>query len=303
MIKEENHACPQLQVAIIGLGLLGASLTMALAQHQRPPLVWARKPEPAEYLIKHCYAAATGELAAILAQANLVVLALPVPVICDFVATHASEFKKGTVVTDIGSVKGVIVQRCTEALAGTGVHFVGSHPMAGTEKSGHLSAFPTLYEEAEVFVTPDDKTDQKALKLVTEFWESLNTRVWQIDPERHDLLVAHTSHISHLLASALSLTVLDCPNDSERQLRSVGCAGGFRDTSRIASSSPAMWREIIENNVPAVLEAAERFQQHYDELCRLIREHDFDGFEVAFARGRDFRDRWLAERQKGWQGK
>ena len=126
------------------------------------------------------------------------------------------------------------------------------------------------------------------------FWHWLNiAQVRRIDPETHDSLVAHTSHISHLLALALTLSVLDCQNDTEEALRYSGCATGFRDTSRIVSSSPVMWREIISNNQAAVVAAAKKCEVIYHDIVESIEQGDFDRFEALFAHGKELRDRWM----------
>ncbi len=283
-------------VAIVGLGLLGASLGMALAGKNIRRLGWARRHETRRWCVEHDVVDGCGDnLEATLREADLTILCLPIPVIVDFTVRHAREFKPGAIVTDIGSDKSVIVAAGEAALTPHGVHFVGSHPMAGTEKSGCEAAFPALYDNAEVFVAISENTNAEAADAVAKFWRLVGAAaVRRIEPAEHDKLVAHTSHISHLLALALTLTVLDCDDPAEEMLRYSGCATGFRDTSRIASSSPEMWREIIENNQPAVLDAARRCEAVYHEIIQTIADGDFARFEALFARGKQLRDDWLA---------
>lgn len=284
----------QKTLAIAGLGLLGTSLGMALRGSCYRRLGWARKAEVRDWVLAHDGAdEVCGDLETFLKRADLVILCLPIPVICDTLERYAGVFRPGSVVTDIGSDKSVIVATGERFLEPRGVHFVGSHPMAGTEKSGCSAAFPELYHNAEVFVTPTARTSPEALREVEMLWETLGTKVRRIAPDEHDKLVAHTSHISHLLALALTLTVLDCDNPEEEALRYSGCATGFRDTSRIASSSPAMWREIVENNRTAVLDAGRRFERIYAEVMQTIAAGDFDAFEAMFARGKELRDAWM----------
>lgn len=283
------------KVAIIGLGLLGASLGLALQKSGIRRLGWARRSETRSWCLEHNVIDETTEnVSDLLKNADITVLCLPIPAISRFIADHASEFKKGSVVTDIGSDKGVIVAAGEEALKPYGVYFIGSHPMAGTEKNGCQAAFAELYDNAEIFVTQTADSDPAALKLIEEFWHLLKiARVKLISPEVHDDLVAHTSHISHLLALALTLSVLDCSDAEEEALRYNGCATGFRDTSRIVSSSPVMWREIIENNQSAVVAAARKCENIYHEIVSSIEEGDFDRFEQLFGRGKFLRDKWM----------
>lgn len=283
------------QVAIIGLGLLGASLGLALKQTGVRRLGWARQNKTREWCIEHDVIDETAEDAAsLLAKADITVLCLPIPAISDFIEKHASDFKKGSIVTDIGSDKGVIVYAGETVLKPYGVHFIGSHPMAGTEKSGCEAAFAELYDNAEIFVTETPNSDPGAVDAVEDFWHLLKiARVKRITPETHDDLVAHTSHISHLLALALTLSVLDCDSEEAEALRYNGCATGFRDTSRIVSSSPVMWREIIENNQIAVVAAARKCEHIYHEIVDSIESGDFDRFQELFARGKFLRDKWM----------
>lgn len=283
-----------LNVAVIGLGLLGGSLALALRGRAKAVFTWARRAETRDFARRHgmgdTVCDSSGEA---LSRADVAVLCLPIPAIIDFLRNNAGEFPPGCVVTDIGSVKRVIVSAAEESLSVRGVRFVGSHPMAGTEKSGAEAAFPTLYDHAEVFVTPTVGSDPEAAETVAALWEALGTRVNRISPESHDVLVAHTSHISHLLALGITLSVLGEKNPELRRLRFSGCATGFRDTSRIASSSPSMWRQIIEANSDAVMLAIAEYESRFAEIKRLIAAGDFDGFEALFAEGKELRDNWI----------
>ena len=282
-------------VAIIGLGLLGASLGMALKQSQLHRLGWGRRSEVRNWCLEHDVIDSSAEnVEDVIRQADLTVICLPIPAIIDFIKRYKQCFKPGSIVTDIGSDKGVIVSAGEAMLLPYGVHFVGSHPMAGTEKSGCQAAFPELYDNAEVFVTVTNNSCPEAVTAVESFWKQLKiAQVRRISPTVHDSLVAHTSHIEHLMALALTLAVLECDSDDEEALRYSGCATGFRDTSRIASSSPVMWREIIENNQAAVVEAARKCENIYHEIVTSIESGDFDRFEALFARGKELRDQWI----------
>jgi len=287
------------RTAVIGLGLLGTSLAMALKERGAYVTGWTRRDEVRHWALAHGIIDATAEnVSAVLREADLTVICLPIPQIIEFLREHGRDWSPGAVVTDIGSVKEVIVTAAEQALAGTGVHFVGSHPMAGTEKSGPHHAFKELYVNAEVFVTRTAATDAAAQALVCRLWETIGTRVVEIGVREHDRLVAHTSHIPHLLAYALSLTVLGC-DEPERHLRYSGCATGFRDTSRISSSSPQMWREILENNRPAVLAAVGEYETYWRQLTEALRNGDYDALEQALARAKELRDGWVEYKNRG----
>jgi prephenate dehydrogenase len=280
-------------VAIIGLGLLGASLGMALRDKGLKRLGWTRRPEVREWAVKENVVDSTAEdICEVLSQADITVFCLPIPEIISYIERYAASWKPGAIVTDIGSVKEVIVNCGEKNLLPRGVRFVGSHPMAGTEKSGPFAAFPELYNKAEVFVTNTPDTCPEAIERIIRFWESINTKTVRIGVREHDILVAHTSHISHVLALALTQAVLDCP-EKEQQLRYSGCATGFRDTSRITSSSPVMWREIIENNQPAVLESVREVEKRWQHIRQIIENKQYEQLQEEFAKGKKLRDDWI----------
>jgi len=286
-------------VAIIGLGLLGASLGMALRGGTYRRLGWTRRSEVREWALENDVIDETcDDIKEILAKADLTVLCLPVPRIMEYLENYADCWKPGAVVSDIGSVKEVIVNCGEKFLSPHGVDFVGGHPMAGTEKSGPEAAFEKLYLNAEVFVTRTGNTSVEALTQLKEFWKSIGTKVVELKTREHDNLVAHTSHISHILALALTEAVLDCDPET-LALRYSGCATGFRDTSRITSSSPSMWREIIENNQPAVLEVVRELGKRYDKLSKIIENKEYDKLEAEFTKGKKLRDAWIKYKNNG----
>ena len=288
-------------VAIIGLGLLGGSLGLALKDRGfgGERIGWARRQETTDLAIAGGAIDRTGTLPEVLAAADLTVLCLPIPAIVEFMKKYANCFKKGSVVTDIGSVKRPMAEAAS-AIRAAGSVFVGSHPMAGTEHSGYENAFAGLYKNADTFIVTDGATDD-AVKTVAGFWEFLGTRIRFIGAEHHDMVVAYTSHISHLAALSLVLASLDCPDDI-RNLRYAGCATGFRDTSRIASSNPAMWREICEANADVIIKACDEYCERFKEIAESLRKGDFDAFQTLFARGRDLRGLWLDYKAQGERG-
>ena len=276
-------------VSVLGLGLLGASFCMELEGKYRRA-GWSRNPDIRKKALEKGvveYTVDTPEEA--FAAGDIVVLCLPIPVITEYIRKYARHMKPGAVLTDIGSVKGVIEKAAAEV---EGLHFIGSHPMAGTEKNGFDHAFKGLYTNADVFIVPPSGAEEQDIRRIETLWQDIGTRTTRIDSEEHDELVAGTSHVPHILASATTLSVLDVPEE-EQIIRFSGCATGFRDSSRVASSSAVMWREIVEQNVPAVLTALSELRRHLDEYENMIRLGDFNGFEKKFSRGKMLRDQWL----------
>jgi prephenate dehydrogenase len=249
-------------------------------------------------LAEHAADFASDDPAEVIPQADVTFLSLPLPVIVRYLTEYAHLWRPGTVVTDMGSVKGAILSVAEHTVVPRGVVFVGGHPMAGTEYSGHVHAFPTMFRGADVFLCPASNASDAHVEIVAGFWRAVKTNVIRIDPKEHDDLVAHTSHVQHIVASALALTILGSEDPREKMLRDAGCAGGFRDTSRIASSNPVMWREIIEFNTPAILTALDNFQKKLDVLRGEIASGDYDAFQREFARGKELRDAWLVKHMR-----
>ena len=285
------------RVAIIGLGLLGSSLGMALRGKPYRRLAWTRRAEIRTAAIEQNVADEifyTPQEA--IRNADLTVLALPIPQIVSFLRDYAECWQPGSIVTDLGSIKYEIMLAAS-ALPPK-VTYIGSHPMAGTEKSGFAAGFAELYQNADVFICPDARATAEQIELIKQFWRQVGGHPAVIDAYHHDEVVARTSHVLHVLASALSTSILDSDDPQYRQDLFRGCATGFRDTSRIASSNPRMWREIIEHNRPAVLAALKEFDLVYSRLKSEIESGDFDGFERDFARGKALRDSWLEYKQR-----
>lgn len=278
-------------VAIVGLGMLGGSLGLALKRLPTPPQVlgWARR----EHSISAALTAGIIDVGStqaeeILPKAGLTVLCIPVETSLDFGLKHAACWGRGSIVTDVGSTKRELVTRLTPALAQYGVPFVGSHPMAGSENSGLAHADAYLYRQANVFVTPLPETDVAACRLVVQWWEALEAHPRILSPARHDAMVARTSHALHVLAAAAVETFLTDEDDV------FGTAGGFRDFTRIASSSPEMWAEILQANSGEVVTALEQFEKELGRLRGKIAAGDFPAVLDHLRRAKNRRDAWLA---------
>jgi len=190
------------------------------------------------------------------------------------------------VITDVGSTKGPIVRSAERLAADRPLAFVGSHPMAGSERSGYGASRADLFNGALVIVTPTERTDPLALKRVSEFWEALGCRVGVMDPDEHDRAVAAVSHVPHLVAYALVEAV------ARLNPAFFGVAArGFKDTTRIAASDARVWREVFQSNRAALREALAAFRTSLEELERLVAEDDGERLERKLEEIRQLRNR------------
>lgn len=278
-------------VAIVGLGLLGASLGLRLRRRSDVHVLgWARRRESVDDALQRGMIDA-GSTAAddVLSAADLTVICVPPEPTVEFVQTHADSWRHGTVVTDVGSTKQQIVRSCRNCLGPLGVHFVGSHPMAGSEQSGLDHASADLYEGAVVFVTDVPGDDPDAVQTVTEFWLGLGCVPHRIGPAEHDGLTSRTSHVLHLLAAAASNT---CLSREEEAL--LGGAGALRDMTRIAGSSPDMWLQIVRQNRSNVLARLSEVSDEIDRLRQLVGSEDWASLDAYLTEARTKRRRWFA---------
>lgn len=288
-------------VAIVGLGLMGGSLGLGL-KRRRPDLRvlgQARRKEAIQD------AKAAGMIdegsvspADVLGEADLTVLCIPIQATIEFAAENAGLWRSGAIVTDVGSVKEAIVDGARPPLQGRGVHFIGSHPMAGTEKSSLYEAKADLYEDAVVFLTEVETDNSSAIETVGSFWESLGMEPHRMPPGPHDMLVARTSHVLHLLSFAAARAYLADPAKSV-----LATGGGFRDFTRIAASSPDMWTQVFRYNLDNVLAALQEFLGEVDSLRDMLRNGRWDEMWDYLVESRDSRsawfDQWQQRRGKG----
>jgi prephenate dehydrogenase len=219
-------------------------------------------------------------------EASLVVLAAPVDRIPDLARLIAPSLPAGAIVTDVGSVKGEIVRLASAALR-AGTHFVGAHPMAGSEKTGWEHGAATLFEGRTCFVTPVATTDAPATETVVRFWRDLGMEVVTIDPARHDEIVAHISHLPQVLASTLCAFL--ATKDPHWRLYA---GGGLRDTTRIAGGDPAMWRAILEHNREEILRALRQYQEELQAFQTALANRDYLELAARLEHGKAYRDRF-----------
>jgi prephenate dehydrogenase len=278
------------RLAIIGVGLIGGSLALALkAAGAVGEVVGIGRGQAnlEKALELGVVDRITRDAAAGVRDADLVFLATPVLTLPEMAAAIASHLKPGAILTDGGSVKGSVA-RAIEPLLPPGVHFVPGHPIAGTEKSGAEAAFATLYRGRRCILTPTDRTDRGALDLVRRIWETAGSEVVLMDVEKHDRVLAAISHLPHMVAYSLVNAVSTYDRYEENILEYS--AGGFRDFTRIASSDPTMWRDIALTNRDALLEMMERFERFFAELKEDVRSGDGAKLFEFFLRSKESRD-------------
>ena len=234
---------------------------------------------------------ATRDLQEAVDGADLVVLCTPLGRMRSLVERMLPTLKPGAILTDVGSVKGSVVRELESMVSRAGVHFVGSHPMAGSEKTGVLAAREDLFVNAVCVVTPTKRTVPSALGKVERFWRAVGGRVLRMTPELHDALVAQSSHLPHLAAVTLANLVLD-PGNPEPQ--ALLCANGFRDSTRIASGSPEMWRDIALANRRNLSRALAAFVLEMGRLRRALDAADADAIAAILKKAKRRRDSWSA---------
>ena len=277
------------QIAILAPGLLGASVARA-ARHYgaaRKITLWARRPETRLQLKGQPWCDAVADLPADAVRgAQLVILCAPVDQIVPLTQQIAPAVAAGALVTDVGSVKGEISRLGHKALAGH-AHFVGSHPMAGSEKTGWEHGRADLFARRTVFVTPLPETEAKAAERVAAFWAALEADVATLEPDAHDEIVAHISHLPQVLASTL------CASLARKAPRWRNYAGGgLRDTTRIAGSDPKLWKTILDQNRYEVLRAVRGYQEELHGLERALANRDWFEVQAILERGRAYRDQF-----------
>ena len=278
------------RLAIIGVGLIGGSLVRALREAGAVGSVVGigrSRPNLEEALSLGICDEITQDPASGVRGADVVFISVPVCAIPGVVAGIAPALAPGCIVTDGGSVKTAIVSEC-EPLMPAGCHFVGGHPIAGTEHTGAAASFATLYRGRRCILTPTERTDAAALELVSRLWRLAGADVCYMEPGHHDRIFAEISHLPHMAAYALVHAVGTADVEGENVLSYT--AGGFRDFTRIASSDPAMWRDIALMNRNALLQSIDGFSASMAELRRRIEAGDGAGLSSFFTTAKQFRD-------------
>jgi cyclohexadieny/prephenate dehydrogenase len=276
-------------VALIGLGLIGSSIARAVREalpgtilngHDADPGVRARAAEIG--LVDRVAETA----AQAVAGADLVIFCVPVGAMADAARAVAGHVAPDAVVSDVGSSKAAVAAALREALPDAAI--VPAHPVAGTENSGPDAGFAALFRGRWCILTPENGSGTDAVERLSAFWTALGARVEVMDPAHHDLVLAVTSHVPHLIAYTIVGTASDLERVTEGEVIKYS-AGGFRDFTRIAASNPTMWRDIFLSNKQAVLETLQRFSEDLFLLQRAIRDDDGDTLFDLFTRTRAIR--------------
>ena len=288
-------------VALIGTGFIGSSLALAMRENGLCDKIIgfddnADAAREAQKLGVTDQTAKTIDDAFI--DAALIIVATPVGAIEPIVEAINARASTGAVVIDVGSIKEAIVKAAS--LCREDVFFVPCHPVAGTEQSGPGAGFSTLFRKRWCILTPLERTDTaylEAVRVVQSLWEAVGANVETMEASHHDLALAVTSHLPHLIAFTLIGAADDLESVAEAEIVKYS-AGGFRDFTRIAASNPVMWRDVFLHNKDAVLETLGRFSEELAILQRAIRWGDGEALHKAFARGRDLRQAIVAAGQE-----
>ena len=278
------------RVTLLGIGLIGSSLSHAMRRGGLAGSIvgHARTAETRATALRLGLVDTVYETPAEAArEADLVILCAPVGACGDLAKAIKSSLRPGAILTDVGSVKAAIVRDC-EPFVPAGVHFIPGHPIAGTEQSGPEAGFATLFDGRWCLLTPVNGTDPTAVEKLKAFWEACGSEVDLMTPEHHDMVLAITSHLPHLIAYNIVNTAAHLERVTDSEVIKFS-AGGFRDFTRIAASDPTMWRDVFLNNKDAVLEMLGRFSEDLTMLQRAIRFGDGDTLFKLFADARTIR--------------
>ncbi len=278
------------KIALIGFGLIGGSIARAARAHGlATQIVATDRSEKTRARVKELgiVDAVVESNAEAVRDADLVILCIPVGACGPVAQEIGAHLAPGAIVSDVGSVKGAIVRDMAPHLP-PAVHFVPAHPVAGTEHSGPDSGFAELFIDRWCILTPPDGTDPNTTEKLRAFWVALGARVEVMTPDHHDLVLAITSHLPHLIAYTIVGTADELAQVTSSEVIKFS-AGGFRDFTRIAASDPTMWRDVFLNNKDAVLEMLGTFNEDLSKLTRAIRRGDGEALFEHFTRTRAIR--------------
>ena len=278
------------RVALIGIGLIGSSLSHIMRREKLAGHIsaFARSAETRAKATGLGLADSIHETAAAAVRdADLVFLCSPIGTYGEIAREIGPALKPGAILSDVGSVKGAVVRDVGPHVP-DGVHFIPGHPIAGTELSGPESGFAELFANRWCVLTPLPNSHPAAVTRLEKFWRACGSNVEIMTPEHHDLVLAITSHLPHLIAYNIVATAADLEEVTDSEVIKFS-AGGFRDFTRIAASNPIMWRDVFLNNREAVLETLGRFSEDLSALQRAIRWGDGESLHALFTRAREIR--------------
>ena len=292
VLNHETRGVRWKKITLVGVGLLGGSLGMALRKRRLAGSVVGFVRRAASVVECEGLGAvnlATLDLQRAVEGAELIVLCTPIAQMRGLVKQMLPALRRGAIVTDVGSVKGSVVRDLEALVAKAGAHFVGSHPMAGAEKMGVAAARADLFVSAVCVVTPTAKSSPAAVRKVEQLWKSVGSHLLRLSPQAHDELVSRSSHLPHVVAAQLVNLILS-PEHSREQ--GMLCANGFRDTTRIASGSPEMWRDIALANRKNLSQALGTFADGLLDFRRALKSGDGKAVTKFFEQARERRDLW-----------
>ena len=286
------------RVALIGLGLIGGSLALAMRRHGLAGRLVGADHNPdhvSQALALGLVDEAGTDAAAAVQGCDLIVLATPVGTLVGLAEAIAPHCAPGAIVSDVGSVKELVVREVGPRLP-SGVHLVPAHPIAGTEHSGPTAGFAELFEGRWCILTPAPDTDPEAVARVGHLWRQVGSMVEIMEAGHHDRVLAITSHLPHLIAYTIVDTAVGLEESTQSEVIKFS-ASGFLDFTRIAASDPVMWRDIFLNNREAVLDILQRFTEDLTALQRAIRRGEGDILQDVFTRTRRIRREIIDARQ------
>jgi prephenate dehydrogenase len=270
------------RLAIIGLGLMGGSIALALKQKSFDGHIIGYDAQAASLqaaIASHSIHEATSDMGTAVQKADVIIIAAPLTAYSTVFSIICSHLQPSAILTDVGSAKTSVIHLAQQALGDAFSRFVPGHPIAGMEKSGIQAANPHLFQDKLVVLTPAVQTDKEAIKIVTQLWEKLGACVEQMDARLHDKILAATSHLPQMLAYTY-LQTLRTSQEFPQLLKYTG--SGFKDFTRIAASNPALWAGIALNNRDALLQELHQFRQHLDELIENLSTENDQALQSSF---------------------
>ena len=286
------------KVTFIGIGLIGSSMARRMKQSRMANTIvaCARSQKTCDLVLDLGIASeAYLNPSDAVVDADLVVIATPIGSYAEIARSILSSLNKEAILTDVGSVKKEVVRVLRKELKDFS-SFIPGHPIAGTEHSGPESGFPELFEGRRTILTPIQDTDPVKLEKISDMWKEMGSSVDFMSPEHHDMVLAITSHLPHLIAYTIVGTATDLEDDLRQEVIKYS-ASGFRDFTRIAASDPIMWRDIFLNNREATLEVLQRFLEDLSILQRAVRKGEGDKLIKLFERTRNIRRGIIDARQ------
>lgn len=285
------------KLIIFGVGLIGGSVALALKKQANAPLcvgIGRNKANLDQALALHVIDAAETDIASALTDADMVLIAAPVAQTKSILQSIKPHLNTKTIITDAGSTKTDVLAIAQVVLGSQANQFVGGHPIAGAEKSGATAAMADLYIDKNVVLTPSSNSSNEAINKVRQLWQDCGANVLEMSAEKHDSIFATVSHLPHVLAFALVADMAS--RDNAEELFNFA-ASGFRDFTRIAGSSPEMWRDISLANKAALLDEITAYEQALSKLKQTLANEDGKALQALFERASEARNQW-ADNQK-----